>query len=221
MASGKDGLFDENVGPSMHAKGQSLPIKIWGLFANGRLEYYVLPSDGGHKPQVKAEAKAKAKAKAKGEVMKTMKKGKKKKLTGTVNMTIDRYVDLVNSQFKTWRKKCFGDNGPVHLIQDHEACLWHERSLAALEKAGFSVVENFPVQSPDLNAIEGWWHRLKSRLDETAPTEMETRSEFLVRLRRTVHWLNDNAADDALTLAQNQKERAKKVQKLSGARCSW
>ena len=132
-----------------------------------------------------------------------------------------RYVDLVDAQFKTWRKNCFGDNGPVHLIQDHEACLWHERSLAALEKAGFSVVENFLVQSPDLNAIEGWWHRLKSRLDETAPTEMENRSEFLVRLRRTVHWLHDNAADDALTLAQNQKERAKEVQKLWGARCSW
>ena len=23
------------------------PVKIWGLFANGRLEYYVLPSDKG------------------------------------------------------------------------------------------------------------------------------------------------------------------------------
>ncbi len=77
------------------------------------------------------------------------------------------------------------------------------------------------MQSPDLNAIEGWWRRLKSRLDETAPTEMENRSEFLVRLRRTVHWLNDNAADDAVTLAQNQKERAKEVQKPWGARCSW
>ena len=216
MASGKDGLFDENVGPSMYAKGQGLPVKIWGLFANGRLEYYVLPSDGGPKAQAKAEAKAKAKAKAKGKAMK-----KRKKQTGTVNMTINRYVDLVDAQFKTWRKNCFGDNGPVHLTQDHEACLWHERSLAALAKAGFSVVENFPVSSPDLNAIEGWWHRLKTRLDDTAPTELETRPEFLARLRRTVHWLNDNAADDALALAQNQKARAKAVKNLGGARCQW
>ena len=166
------------------------------------------------------KAKAKAKAKAKGKVMKTM-KGRKKRLSGTVNMTIDRYVDLVNAQFKTWRKNCFGDNGPVHLIQDHEACLWNERSLAALEKAGFSVVDNFLVSSPDLNAIEGWWHRMKRRLDETAPTEMETRSDFLVRLRRVVHWLNENAAGDALALCQNQKERAKAVKKLQGARCKW
>ena len=74
---------------------------------------------------------------------------------------------------------------------------------------------------PDLNAIEGWWHRMKRRLDETAPTEMETRSDFLVRLRRVVHWLNENAAGDALALCQNQKERAKAVQKLQGARCKW
>ena len=40
MASGKDGLFDENVGFSMYAKAQGLPVKIWGLFANGRLEYH-------------------------------------------------------------------------------------------------------------------------------------------------------------------------------------
>ena len=59
------------------------------------------------------------------------------------------------------------------------------------------------------------------RLEETAQEEMETRAQFLVRLRRTVHWLNDNAADDALHLAQNQKERAKEVLDLKGARCSY
>ena len=150
MASGKDGLHGENVGPSMYAKAQGLPVKIWGLFANGRLEYYVLPSDGGPKAEAKAKAKAEAKAKEKGKAMK-----KKKKKTGTVNMTINRYVDLVRSQFKTWRKNCFQDNKPVHLVQDGERCLWHERSLAALKEAGFSVLENYPVMSPDLNAIEG------------------------------------------------------------------
>ena len=216
MASGKDGLLDENVGPSMYAKAQGLPVKIWGLFANGRLEYYVLPTDGGPKAEAKAKAKAGAKAKAKGKAMK-----KKKRKTGTVNMTINRYVALIESQFKTWRQTCFGDNKPVHLVQDHESCLWNARSLAALQEAGFSVLENYPVQSPDLNAIEGWWHRIRQRLDETAPEEMETRSEFLVRLRRTVHWLNENAADDALYLQQNQRERAKEVKDLKGARCSF
>ena len=45
MSSGKDGLWDENIGPSLYAKAQGLPVKIWGFFADGRLEYYLLPPD--------------------------------------------------------------------------------------------------------------------------------------------------------------------------------
>ena len=42
---GQDGLFDENVGPSLYAKAQGMPVKIWGFLGNGRLEYYVLAED--------------------------------------------------------------------------------------------------------------------------------------------------------------------------------
>ena len=38
---GQDGLFDENVGPSLYAKAQGMPVKIWGFLGNGRLEYYI------------------------------------------------------------------------------------------------------------------------------------------------------------------------------------
>ena len=191
-------------------------MKIWGLFANGCLEYWVLPSDSD--PHAKGvcsakKAKARAKAKAKGK--------RKKRATGTTNMTIPRYVDLVNTHFKAWRQKCFGDDGVVHLVQDHEWCLWNERSLAALKKAGFSVLEKYPKSSPDLNAIEGWWYRLKTRLNATAPTVMESRKEFLLRLRRTVTWLNDNASNDGLQLCTNQKVRATDVLRLKGARSKW
>jgi transposase len=48
MANGKDGLWDENVGPSLYAKGQGLPVKIWGFLGNGHVEYYVLPVDPGN-----------------------------------------------------------------------------------------------------------------------------------------------------------------------------
>jgi hypothetical protein len=34
MASGSDGMFDENIGPSLYAKAQGLPVKIWGFLAN-------------------------------------------------------------------------------------------------------------------------------------------------------------------------------------------
>ena len=46
MSSGNDGLFSDNVGPSLYAANQGRPVKIWGFFANGRLMYYILPADG-------------------------------------------------------------------------------------------------------------------------------------------------------------------------------
>ena len=216
LADGKDGLKGSNIGPSMYAKGQGLPVKIWGLLANGRLEYFVLPKDTKPKRGASSKAKAKAKAKAKG-------RGRPKRTTGTTNMTISRYVELVNTKFAAWRKECFGDDGVAHLVQDGEWCLWNHRSLAALKKAGFDVLERHPANSPDLNAIENWWGRLKKRLDETAPTETESRAQFLVRLRRQVTWLNDNKGDDALKLCQNMKTRCKDVLKMDppGSRTKW
>lgn len=46
MANGEDGLWDENVGPSCYAEAQGKPVKIWGMFGDGKLEYFVLPADG-------------------------------------------------------------------------------------------------------------------------------------------------------------------------------
>ena len=80
---------------------------------------------------------------------------------------------------------------------------------------------NFPRSSPDLNATEGWWRVLRERLELTVPVEFESREDFLVRLRRTVHWLNDNRSDDALVLATDQKERARAVINLEGAKTKW
>ena len=45
MANGSDGLFEDNIGPSMYAKAQGLPVKLWGFLANGKLFYWVLPVD--------------------------------------------------------------------------------------------------------------------------------------------------------------------------------
>ena len=81
-----------------------------------------------------------------------------------------------------------------------------------------SAFRNYPKCFPDLNAIEGWWHRLRMRLEETAPMDRESREEFVRRLRRTVTWLNENCVDDALHFATSQKARAQEVKDLLGAR---
>ena len=187
MANGKDGLWEANVGPSCYAKSQGLPVKIWGMFARGRLHYVVLPKDGP---------------------------------TKTAHMNGARYNKVVQTHFSKWRRSRFF-RGRAFLVKDHERCLWQQRNLNAEKAAGFDLVKNFPESSPDLNAIEGWWHRLKDILIEQAPAEIETRPAFLNRSRRTVDRLNRTATKDGLALCGNQKVRARDVLRLKGARSKW
>ena len=93
--------------------------------------------------------------------------------------------------------------------------------MEALEAAGCPVLENYPKSSPDLNAIEGVWQLIKDRMVETEPEAIETRAEFLARLRRQVHWLNDTKHDLLLKLCTNQKVRGREVALLLGAKCKW
>ena len=190
MSNGKDGLWEENVGPSCYAKSQGLPVKIWGFFGRGRLEYHVLPKDGS---------------------------------TKTKHMNGARYNHLVKTKFAGWRRSCFGRKKPVFLVKDHEKCLWQHRNNDAEQAAGLHLVENFPKSSPDLNAIEGWWRRLKDLLIKTEPSQLERRSDFLRRLRRAVNRLNRTARDEGRSLCANQKVRAREIlsPELNGARSRW
>ena len=136
-------------------------------------------------------------------------------------MTGEVYSGLIQSKFVAWRRSCFGDDSPCHLVQDHERCLWQQRNLDALRHAGYNVIMDFPKSSPDLNAIEGVWSLLKHRLEETEPADFESRADFLVRLRRTVHWLNDNRSDAMPSMCTSQKERDTDILSLAGARTKW
>ena len=192
MANGADGLFEDNIGPSMYAKSQGLPVKFWGFLANGRLEYYVLPADPDPKKK-------------------------------TTHMNSIRYQQLVESQFAQWRRNCFGDDKPCRLIQDHEKCLWANTSVDALKKAGCPPVAKFPKCSPDLNAIENIWAMLRTRLVDTEPVHLESRAQFLVRLRRCVRWLNEHKKEEMLKKCANQKERAHDVLNATppGSKTQW
>ena len=47
MADGSDGLYEDCVGPSSYYKAQGIPVRIWGLLANGQLFVAVRPKVGG------------------------------------------------------------------------------------------------------------------------------------------------------------------------------
>ena len=192
LMSGEDSLEDRNVGGSPYAKCQGTPVKIWGFFCDGRLEYYVLPkayTDNG-------------------------------KLT-TEHMTGVRYREMVNKHFAKWRKKCLPRGGSVYIAKDYERFLRHPDTIAAEKKAGCLQIDKYPKASPDLNAIEGWWRKLKLYLEEREPTGMESREEFIRRLRRAVDHLNSRCRAQGRKLCRNQKERAKECKKLQGARTRW
>ena len=139
----------------------------------------------------------------------------------TTHMNGWRYLGLVESKFQEWRRACFGQDVPCALVQDHEKCLWQADNLAAMREAGCTVIQEFPKSSPDLNAIEGAWHLLRQRLEQTEPDEIEGRAEFLARLRRNVRWLNEHQAEALQEMCCNQKKRAADVLQLNGAKTKW
>ena len=75
--------------------------------------------------------------------------------------------------------------------------------------------------SPDLDAIEAWWNRLRQRLQKTAPSAFESRQEFHKRLQRTVAWLNERQRREGRRLFRGQKQRARAVLRLVGAKCKY
>ena len=140
-----------------------------------------------------------------------------------------RYNQFVKTWFLKWKRTCyrsFPKGEKVTLIKDHERFLRRGHAsdysnLQAERDPGFETVQQHPKVSPDFDAIEGWWHVLQQRLSLTAPVELERRSAFLRRLRRTVTWLSRHAREHGKKLCTNQKDRARAVKKLDGARCKW
>ena len=192
LLDGSDSLDDQNVGPSSYAKAQGQAVKSWGFLCDGHLEYMVLP---------KAYDK----------------RGKET----TQHMNGVRYRRMVTQYFAVWRKTCLPRGGRVFVVKDFEKFLRSDATIAAEEKAGCDQVPAYPKCSPDLNAIEGWWRKLKLFLEEREPTERESRAHFLRRLRRAVDHLNSKSRAHGRKLCRNQKERAKRVKELRGSRTEW
>ena len=190
-AAGKDGLFTDNVGPSLYAGTQGRPVKVWGLLANGRICLHVLPTSPGG--------------------------------GSTAHMNGARFRSMIEDNSSEWLQACFGRRLParVPLVMDFERCLRTQESLECLRRHRLHVVKRHTKHSPDLNAIEGIWARLRQVLHETAPTGRETRPLFIRRLRRAAARLNARHREELVLLCTNQKDRARAVLAKNGATTRW
>ena len=130
-------------------------------------------------------------------------------------MNKELYSDLVDEKFAGWLGAC------EHLVQDFEACLRSDEALEAFDRVGVKLVPGYPRCSQDFNAIENAWNLLRQRLAETLPRAMETRDDFIIRLRQAVVFLNRYRKNRLEELSRNQKVRCKECEKLEGARTSW
>ena len=129
------------------------------------------------------------------------------------------YDWIIRHKFPAWLK---GKQWPL-LVQDGERCLWCEEPMKAMEQTGIEVLNMHPAHSPDLNAIENAWSFLRARLNETHPKGdvVETREEFIRRLRAAVGWVNKHHRMGMSSLARNQRERAEAVEANDGHRTDF
>ena len=140
-----------------------------------------------------------------------------------MHMNGDVFRRMVQRHGPQWVRRCWGRRRPrrLRVVMDHARCLWQAASLRCLQGHGLLPICKFPKCSPDLNAIEGVWARLRQRLETSAPMTVETRNDFLSRLRRALRHLNRTRGAELHAMCSNQKERARDVIRLNGSRTGW
>ena len=132
-------------------------------------------------------------------------------------MNSDLYAELVEDKFEKWAGDC------EYLVCDYERCIRTDLALHALSKTCLQLVDPYPTRSQDFNVIENVWNELKERMDQTMPTHLEGREEFIQRLKSATRWLNQHRSQQLLKFSNNQKQRANDClnQKPPGGRTKW
>ena len=162
-------------------KCQGRPVKVWGFLCNGFLKIHVLPLN---------------------------EEGQSTHMNGPT------FRDMIDENAADWMAACFPrGRAPqrLHLIQDHERCLWMDESLRTLRRNALDPLVNYPRSSPDLNLIETVWHRLRQTLDMSAPEYIEERADFLARLHGCVRSFNGSKQQELDDLVDTLPKRAAAV----------
>ena len=125
------------------------------------------------------------------------------------------YAWIVKRYFPYWLEGC------DKLVQDYERCLRCSEPMEEMRKLSVEAIADYPKCSQDLNAIENAWNIVRQRLDVTLPMDMESRDDFIARLRVAVNWVNTHRSEQLWQFCTNQKERADEVLLRDGGRTSF
>ena len=90
-----------------------------------------------------------------------------------------------------------------------------------MRQHNIALLVNSPECSQDLNPIEIAWLEVRSRLGNTELVAMETRADFIPRLRLAVAWVNRNRMEYLAKLCSSQKRWAKDAKKADGGKTKY
>jgi transposase len=128
------------------------------------------------------------------------------------------FATIVRKGFPTWL------NGRRNVVLDGERSMHGKCAKDALKDVKKKVMP-LPPNSCDWNPIENVWAFLDKRLNDTAPSKLETPVAFKSRVRNAVKWLNKNHNKDDKTSFDNtvssMPRRLAEGLKIKGARTGY
>ena len=138
---------------------------------------------------------------------------------GTKHMNGPLLRKMIRRYVEGWKSRCWRRKpARVRLIMDYERCLRHDESLKCFREHGCHALTVFPRSSQDLNPIENVWAHLRDKLEAEAPEGVESRGDFIRRLRAAVRWLNTTKKPVLVRLCRDMADRAQMVLDNEGGR---
>ena len=208
-------------GASVYYKGQGMGVKFWGGMGchqktgDTKLFMTTLP------PQDKKKRRVRKKNKHGKYYKRTVKNN------SSVSMTSDRFCKMVKNNFVPWAKAlgfdmrptCPKDKKPI-IVLDGETAINTPEANKALKKAGFLRAKH-PKSSPDLNAVETAWSRLKDMVYDIKkfPSKIPNRNEWVKKVHNCLKKVNKT--DLNAIGYKSMKTRAKDILKVDGHRSRW
>lgn len=245
---GSEGLHKDCVGPSTYARSQGGALKIWGMAGwkqgrDGKAVFKASPlppqNSTSYKVVTTSRRLSKKKKGKKGVRQSVPKKAAATtqvktipKNQNSVSMNKRRFADWVNTKLVKWlrelgfstRREDAAKKGPI-LVMDKERCLHAPESKRLLRSHGITILKSHPTSSPDLNAIETLWAKMKARVfsSQGFPTKIARRDFWGRRVQNAIRDMNSHQGRDSIANMtwRSMKSRCRAVIENDGGKTEY